>query len=103
MGQWFTVQALKSMTKTLTRARQQKEALGRTPAPAWLDNNLRNLEEGLNGAGAVLRAYLTKLTGELSDVAAVQDDQQEAKLAAIRAQIEPLKDSLRYLAEVGCA
>jgi hypothetical protein len=102
MEKLFTVAALKSMANTLTRAREQKAALGRTPAPAWLDSNLANLEVGLKKSGVVLRSYLAKLTDELSDTAAVTDGSQNAKLAAIRAQIAPLNEALRYLANSGC-
>jgi hypothetical protein len=62
-------------------------------------SNLTNLAEGIGKSAQVLRAYMGKLEDELSAVAAVSDGSQEAKLFAIRAQIQPLREALDYLAE----
>ena len=100
MGKLFTVEALQKMTKTLQEARQEKARVG-DRAPAWLDQNIRNLEAGLTEAHVPLRSYMTELVGALSD-AALEDSQDESgRAAAIKAQLTPVREALGYLADVG--
>ena len=81
---------------SLAEARRERDRL--TTVPDWLEQNIQNLETGLSAASRPLREYMGVLEGALSDAAAAQD---EAQIAAVRAQLQPLRDALQYLAQVG--
>jgi hypothetical protein len=96
LGQWFTVEALRQMSETLTRARAQRDAMRGATPPEWLTHNIANLEDALEKASGPLHAYMGVLQDELAAQAA-----EPVRVAAIRAQLEPVHEALRYLADAG--
>ncbi len=99
----FTVEILKGMSAELKRGHQLKAALTRSgdPLPAWLVPNMETLESGLRSANRPLSEYLGTLTNELAAASDDASEQGRTKVEAIRAQMEPLREALGYLAEAG--
>jgi len=97
-GKWFTVDVLEKMTRTLREAKAERDRLDSASVPNWLTQNIQNLEAGLREASVPLREYMGVLEGALSDAA---DEEDQETITAVRAQMEPLREALRYLSQAG--